>query len=94
MLVLCFSGKADTCPSEKPFRCSTLGLTPGLAERLARANTLAYYENSYLSAVKSFVTLVTSLFSSQKDENKLERLSVAIISLCVILLTSKVRSLS
>ncbi len=66
MLVLCFSGKSGACPSEKPFRGSTLGQAPGLVhkhqsrlEMLAKANTPAYYENSQLSAVKSFITLVT-----------------------------------
>ncbi len=55
-------------------------------EGLPGTNTLAYYKNSKITFVKSFLTLgqgvnVTKLFSSSlsKRPNKLERLSMAII---------------
>jgi hypothetical protein len=52
---LMFAGKARAYPSDAPFRYSTnirLGWkgVPG-------TNTLAYYKNLYLTAVKSFITL-------------------------------------
>jgi len=60
-----FAGKAGACPSEKPFRCSTLGQAPGFAPQtidrfwksLPGANTLAYYKNLQVTAMKSFITL-------------------------------------
>ncbi len=58
---LIFSGKARVYPSEAHFRCSTLGQAPGLThkyqtrlEGLAKG-TLAYYKNSLIMAVKSFI---------------------------------------
>jgi hypothetical protein len=63
-----FEGKARAYLSEASFRCPTLGLAPALAykhlnrmENLIVTNTLAYYENSKITAVKSFITLGTFL---------------------------------
>ncbi len=66
---LMFLGEAGAYPSKVPFRCSTLGLAPGLnhkhetrQERLAGTNPVACYEKSKLTAVKSFVTRATALY--------------------------------
>ncbi len=57
-----FASKAEACPSEAPFRCSTLGFALALPANirlgwkgLPRANTLAYCGNPYITAVKSFI---------------------------------------
>jgi hypothetical protein len=57
---------AGAYPSETPSRCFTLGSALLTNNRLGwkgllGANTLAYYENSQLMAVKSFITLVPAL---------------------------------
>ena len=61
---LIFVGKAGAYPSEQPFRCSTLGSAPALPANIRQGwkgllgtNTLAYYENLYITAVKSFIGL-------------------------------------
>ncbi len=67
--------------SELPFRCSTLegrllALPTNIrlgCKGLIGTNALDFYENAYLMAVKSFITLAT-------DRNKLERLSLADLS--------------
>jgi hypothetical protein len=61
-----FAGKAGAYPSEITFRCSTLGKAPGLAHKdsagkASHGKTLAFYENSLITAVKSFITLAPCL---------------------------------
>jgi hypothetical protein len=62
-----FAGMTGAYPSETPFRCSTgrllaLPINNRLRwKSLAGANTLAYYENSQLTTVKSFITLALGL---------------------------------
>ncbi len=54
-----FAGKAGAYPSEAPFRYSNLGYANIRLgwKGLPRTNTLAYYENPSIMAVKSFVGL-------------------------------------
>ena len=51
---LLFVGKAGAYPIEEPFRCST-NIRLDL-KGLPGTNTLAYYENSWLTGKKSFIT--------------------------------------
>jgi hypothetical protein len=61
-----FVGKAGAYPIEGPFKCSILGLTSLVAlptnnrlgwKGLPGTNSQAYYENSHLTVLKSFLTL-------------------------------------
>ncbi len=59
-----FAGMAGAYPSKAPFICFTLGWAPCLNTNirlgwkgLPGTNTLAYYENSSITAVKGFITL-------------------------------------
>jgi hypothetical protein len=61
---LMLEGKAGAYLSEAPFMCSTLGKTPGITQNikigwksLLVTKSLVYYENSYITAGKSFTTL-------------------------------------
>jgi hypothetical protein len=62
-----FAGMTGADPFETPLKCSTgrlLALPTNNRLRwngLAGANTLAYYENSQLTTVKSFITLALGL---------------------------------
>jgi hypothetical protein len=57
-----FANKGEAYQSKAPFRCSTLGLAPGLNHKLGqkdlpRTNTLAYYKHSLITDIKKFKTL-------------------------------------
>jgi hypothetical protein len=61
-LSLIFACKAKAYPSEAPFRCSTLGLAPGLTrknltrlERLTEDKHSGLLRKSVITAVKSFI---------------------------------------
>jgi hypothetical protein len=57
---LMFVGNAGAYLSEAPFWCSSLGLPTKIRltwKGLPRTNTLTYYENLQITAVKSFIVL-------------------------------------
>jgi len=66
---LMFAGKARAYLNEAPFRCSTQGLllySPTKirlgSKGLPWTNTLAYYENPYITAVKKFYSTGPRIF--------------------------------
>ncbi len=81
-----FAGKAWAYPSEKPLRCSTKPLPANIRrgwKSLPQTNTLAYYINLKITAVKKFYYIDQCICSTKHYGFVLNRLRSKLVCLCL-----------